>query len=317
MSKIPFLWTNDDISCGGSEAMSRQLEFLSRFDLKGTFFVVPIPKGERPLTDDPKLIDLLKQAAADGHEMHQHSVTHECIENGTADLRMYDLMGDQAKMIYSRDRLLWERLWQVDALEAHIGWGRQIWIDAFGEGSPGYRPGCGSFCGNMYRALENLGFKWSSSRLVSLTGWQWAFERYDYPIALEEPKRPYRHGKLIEFPIIDDVAFRLPREKVDDFVELGWRLWELCVAEQVPFTLVCHPGPLAREDGVGYAVHEKLLPRILASGHAEPMTMDAYYRRIEAGEWPVSENELVAPADDRLPEWHALRRAATTSGSQR
>ena len=316
MSKIPFLWTNDDIRHGAYDAMARQLDFLARFSLKGTFFVVPIQKGADHLSDDPKLVELLKQAAADGHEMHQHSVTHHCIENGTADLRMFDLMGDQAKLDYSNQRLLWERLWQVDALEAHIGWGRSEWIKAFGEPSPGYRPGCGAFCANMYRALENLGFQWCSSRLVSITGWRWSAGQYDYPVQLETSPLPYRLGKLMEFPILDDVAFRLPREKIDDYVEMGWQLWQMCVERNAPYLLVSHPQALEREDGAGYAVHEKLLPRILESGQAEPMTVHEYHRRLEAGEWPRGDDVALEPAAADIPSWHALAQGAGASAQR-
>lgn len=313
MSRIPLLWTNDDIRYGASDAMARQLEFLERFDLKGTFFVVPIQRGTDHLTDDPALVELLKQAAAAGHEMHQHSVTHHCIENGTADLRMFELMGEQAKIDYSEQRLVWERLWQVDALEAHIGWGQREWIDAFGSASPGYRPGCGSFCANMYRALENLGFAWCSSQLASITGWKWSAGQYDYPVQIERSPRPRRIGGLIEFPILDDVAFRLPREKIDDFVELGWQLWELCLERDAPYLLVSHPQALERDDGVGYAIHEKLLPRILETGRAEPMTMHAYHQQLEAGQWPMDPPVSPDPEPTALPEWHALGREVDAS----
>ncbi|MFA9478773.1 polysaccharide deacetylase family protein [Phycisphaerales bacterium AB-hyl4] len=305
---IPFLWTNDDISCGQYDDMARQLDFLTKYDLKGTFFVVPIRGGDRHLTNDPKLVELLKQAMADGHEVHQHSVTHKCIENGTADLRMFDLMGEAVKIDYSQNRFVYERMWQVDALEAHIGWGRAEWIDAFGVPSAGYRPGCGSFCANMYTAVANLGFKWTSSRLVSMTGWRWSAGQYDYPLRLEGPKCPYREGALVEIPILDDVAFKVPREKVEDFADLGWRLWEACVEAKVPYNLVCHPQYLAFNKGTGYAVHEKLLPRVLASGRAQAMTMHVYYQQLQANMWPMARDEDRYPGPNDLPEWHALAR---------
>lgn len=310
MSKIPFIWTNDDIACGGYDSLSRILDFLARHGLKGTFFVVPIQGGKHRLTDDPKVVELLKLAMAEGHEAHQHSVTHQCIENGTADLRMFDLMGEQAKIDYTFNRKLYERLWQVDALEAHIGWGRREWIDAFGAPSDGYRPGCGSFCANMYTAVANLGFKWTSSRLVSMTGWRWSAGQYDYPVRLEGPKRPYHEGKLIEFPILDDVAFKLPREKIDDFVDLGWRLWEACRDAQAPYILVSHPFALERNQNAGYAVHEKLLPRILAEEQAVPMTVGQYYQQLQAGDWPLAAEEDLYPDGNDIPEWHALAQQA-------
>jgi peptidoglycan/xylan/chitin deacetylase (PgdA/CDA1 family) len=320
-NKIPFLWTNDDITIGLSEPMQRQLDFLARWNLKGSFFVVPLPiRKDRngrfrpaPLTDDPALIALLKGAMRDGHDVQHHTVTHACEENGTADLRMFDLMGDAAKVQHSNERFVLERLWQVDALEAHIGWGRKVWTEAFGAPSEGYRPGCGAFCGNMYAACERLGFKWVSARLVSMTGWMWAARHLDYPIRLEGPGRPFRQGKLIEFPILDDVAFRIPRADVDRFVELGWQLWQKCVEKRFPFLLVSHYFALAHDEGTGYAIHEKLLPRILDTGLAEPMTISEYHRRILAGEFPMADAADLYREPGDVPDWHALHPSNATA----
>lgn len=306
-SKIPFIWTNDDITVGKKQSMQGQMSFLDKHGLKGTFFVVPRPSsGKVRLTEDPALIELLKEAVQQGHEIQQHSVTHVCIENGTADMRMFDLMGDVARLEYSTQRFLYERLWDLEVIQAHIKWGMEEWIDAFGSPSPGYRPGCGAFCGNMYRALENLGFEWCSARLVSMTGWMWASGKYDYPIRFDGPAKPFAQGGLIEYPILDDVAFRIPENKIDDMVELGWKMWEMCVENNDPYILVSHPFALEHEGGTGYAIHDKLIPRIMETGLAEPMTLHEYHTRVKAGEFPQADASERYPDGSALPEWHAL-----------
>jgi hypothetical protein len=97
---IPFIWTNDDLTVNNNDELEPMLALLDKHGIKGTFFVVPCPSGAAYLTDDAPFIDKLKAALADGHEAHQHSTTHVCIENGTADLRMFDLMGNAAKIAY-------------------------------------------------------------------------------------------------------------------------------------------------------------------------------------------------------------------------
>jgi len=226
---------------------------------------------------------------------------------------LFDLMGDAAKVDYSYRRFVLERLWQVDALAAQIEWGRRVWTDAFGAPSDGFRPGCGAFCGNMYQALEQLGFRWVSSRLASATGWMWQAGQYDYPLRLEGPVLPFRQTNIIEFPILDDVAFRVPQDKVDDFVELGWRLWTMCVEQGYPFVLCSHWHGLERAGGTGYAVHEKLLPRILDSGDAIPLTLGEYYQGLVSGRFPTANPENVYPGPDQIPEWHALARDRRTT----
>lgn len=321
--KIPLIWSNDDITTGLSGAMQRQLDFLARFGLKGTFFVVPCPLRQnigggtcpRPITEDAQLITLLQAAMRDGHDVQQHSTTHVCEENGTADLRMFDLMGDAAKIKHSQERFVLERLWEVDALEAQIGWGQRVWKEAFGSASEGFRPGCGSFCTNMYRALENLGFQWVSARLASMSGWMWSAGHDDYPICLEGPVRPFQQGKLVEFPILDDVAFLIPQGKVDRMVELGWQHWQECVKRGLPYLLVSHFFALEHEQGTGYAIHEKLLPRILDTGLAEPMTIAQYHRRLLAGEFPWAEPSSIYPGPEAFPEWHALAHSSLGGNS--
>lgn len=305
--RIPFLWTNDDIAFGHHDDLARMLEFLAPMGIPATFFVVPRPQEARPLTDDTALVDLLKSAMRQGHECHQHSTTHVCAENGTADLRMYDLMGDIHKAEHSSNRFVLERLWQTDAIEAQIAWGREVWVDAFGAASEGFRPGCGAFCRNLYHALENLGFLWSSSRLASLTGWKWAAGQDDYPVRWEGPVRPTRIGGIVEYPIMDDIAFRVPRGKIDRFADLGWQHFQKCVEMDWPFLLVSHPVPLRHSGGTGYEVHGQLLPRILESGLAEPMTVGTYHRRVLAGEFPMAD-PASAYAENEFPDWHVWSR---------
>lgn len=303
-ASIPFLWTNDDVTVGQAAGLEEILAFLARWKLPGTFFVVPRPGGTRALADDATLISMLKSAMSAGHEAHQHSTTHACEENGTADLRMYDLMGMAAKQRHATDRFLFERLWQPDAIAAQIDWGRRAWSDALGTPSRGFRPGCGAFCTAMYAALESLGFQWVSSRLVSLTGWQWVFGNREFPVQWDIRGLPIRIGKLIEFPIIDDVAFRVPEADIDRYVGLGWQHWTKCVQEGWPFILVSHPFALRHEGGTGFRIHEKLIGRILDSGRALPMSLNQYHDRIRAGEFAALSVEEVYPMPPRWPQWH-------------
>ena len=304
---IPFIWTNDDIANGRRDMLARMLDFLAGFDIKGTFFVIPRRyPALRPLTDDPALVELLVQAMRNGHEAHQHSTTHHCEENGTADLRMYDLMGNAAKAYHAAHRLPLERIWELDAIQAQIDWGRQAWIDAFGAASSGFRPGCGAFCGNMYRALKNLGFKWVSSRLVSFSGWRWSAGDFDFPVSWEASGRPSEIEGILEIPLLDDVAFRIPPSRIEQSVELGWRHWLKCVEEGWPYVLVSHPQMLEHDEDVGYRIHEQLLGRILKTGQAIPMTMHQYYEQVIAGHFPVAgPGEGYAGPND-IPDWHVL-----------
>jgi hypothetical protein len=306
----PFLWTNDDIACGHVPQMQRQLEFLARWDIKGSFCVVPC-LGGKPLTRDRAIIELLQEAEAAGHELVHHSTTHHCEENGLMDIRMLDYMSPKEKWSYAHDRFPLESIWSFEAIRDQIRWGLDVWLEAFGKQSTGYRPGCGSFCGAMYHALEELGFKWCSGRMASFTGWQWSAGRLDYPEEVDGPVRPYWIGKILEIPIYDDFAFRVPVDKLQDFIGLAKRSWDRCVENGWPLVLCSHYHGLEHSEGTGYQVHEALLDYILGSGQAEPMTLTQFYHDAATGRFPLASAEETPPPPDQIPCWHVWARKSS------
>lgn len=301
--KTPFLWTNDDIARGCAINMHKQLEFLRRWNLKGTFCVVPC-LDRVPIIEDPEIVDTLKQAESEGHELVQHGTTHICEENGLMDIRMLDFFPAKERWAYAKNRFVFETLWTKEAIRDQIQWGMKVWTEAFGKPSSGYRPGCGSFCSGMYEALEELGFKWCSGRLSTFTSWQWNHGEYDYPEEVEPPIRPYWVGKVLEIPIYDEIAFRVPPQKVTDFIELGKRNWERCVENNWPYVLCSHYHGLEWCGGTGYQIHEEVIPYILESGQAEPMTLTQYYSRVTGGEYPLAPEAELPPGPNEIPEWH-------------
>jgi hypothetical protein len=79
---------------------------------------------------------------------------------------------------------------------------------------------------------------------------------------------------LWEFPSAGDYAFNVPNEpnKIEAMVALGWEEFNYCHQKKVPFILMSHWHGLEQNNNSGYAVHEKLIPLILESGLAEPMS---------------------------------------------
>src|SRR5436190_17835033 len=89
MKRTTVLWTNDDILYGQSPQMQRQLDFLSQFNIRGTFFIVPKQAGHT-LDQDKQLLAILRNAMAEGHECYQHGYVHDPYESGIPDLSMLD-----------------------------------------------------------------------------------------------------------------------------------------------------------------------------------------------------------------------------------
>ena len=290
MSAIPFLWTNDDICYGQVEPLRRQLKFIDRFGIPGTFFVVPgsdgYPRG-KTIADDAELLKEIERARGRGHEFYQHGYLHTPFESGVPETWMLDF-APEVRRQYDEQRLEIEKHHTFEALVAMLESGRRIWRRALHEDSPGYRPGWGAFCGNLYRALEVLGYAWVSSTLPSPASWLRNQGQWDAPMNYRAavPALPHRLGQLWEYPIGGDYAFRVPNEPagIEAMVEQALQEFHYCHGHGWPFLLLSHYHGLENNHHSGYAVHEQLLPRLLRDGCAEPLAMAQLHRRFAGAE---------------------------------
>jgi hypothetical protein len=278
--RIPFLWTNDDITFGTAEPMQKQLDFLDRFGIAGVFFV--IPHNTAPITEDVALMKIIEKARGKGHEFYQHGYIHTPFESGVPELWMLEFSREVAQD-YDERRLEIEKQHTLEAMVHMIASGAAIWRDAFGEPSPGYRPGWGAFCTNLYRALDVLGFDWVSSRIPCPTSWLFNQGKFDEPMRFREsvPAAPVRMGEqLWEYPIAGDYAFTVPNEpdKIDAMVDLAMREYEHYRTTGAPMLMCSHWHGLERNGDSGYAIHKKLLPKLLDAG-VEPMGLAELHRR--------------------------------------
>jgi len=276
---IPFLWTNDDIGVGKAAQLRRQLAFLDEFGVPGTFFVVPATRDGRVLADDPELIAVIARAREQGHEFYQHGTRHTPFECGVPETWMLDF-SPKVRRQYDEERLQIERGHTLEAMVRTLDQGRRAWREAFGEDSPGFRPGWGAFCANFYKALDALGYRWASSRIVCLTSWLWNQGRWDVSEGFREslPWAPRRieGASVWEIPMTGgDYAFNVPNapDKIAAMVELAVREFDFCCEQRVPFVMVSHWHGLARNEDAGYAVHRRFLGRTREGGRAEFLAM--------------------------------------------
>ncbi|MAE61384.1 MAG: hypothetical protein CMJ49_08525 [Planctomycetaceae bacterium] len=279
--RIPFVWTNDDIAHGLAEPLERQLAFLDRMGIPGVFFVVP--GAPKPLTEDEGLLAVIRDARGRGHEFYQHGLVHSPFESGVPELWMLQF-SDEVFRDYDERRLEIEAQHSLSTMVRMLSMGQAIWREAFGEDSVGYRPGWGAFCGNLYRALDVLGYAWMSSRIPCPTSWLYNQGKFDAPLNFREavsaaPER--MGGSVAEYPMAGDYGFRVPNEsdKIDAMVKLGMREMEHYCEIDAPMLMCSHWHGLEHAEGSGYAVHEQLIPRLLDSGRVEPMGMAGLHAR--------------------------------------
>lgn len=290
MTTIPVIWTNDDISFGCAEKLIRQLEFLKRFDIPGSFFCVPFsntPQSHgKTLADDAELLGVIDSARNQGHDFYQHGYRHTPFECGVPESWMLDF-APQVEAQFNEHRLEIEAQHTFDALVTMLEKGRRIWRQAFGEDSPGFRPGWASFCGNLYRALEALGYDWVTSRTNSPTSWLRNQGIWDaqpkFREAIPMQPGPAMPGlRLMEYPLNGgDYAFRIPNEprRIDSMVDLAMEELEYVVAQNAPMMICSHYHGLEHADDSGYAIHEKLLPKMLDDSRLEFINMAELHER--------------------------------------
>ncbi len=282
--KIPVVWTNDDIHFGKSAELRRQLELLDRHGIPGVFFVIPSEGGD--LDQDKELLPLIEKARGRGHEFYQHGFKHTAFECGFPELGMLE-HDPRAKRRFDEERGRLEERHTLEAQVRMLESGRRIWRRAFGEDSAGFRPGWGAFCNNFYHALALLGFEWVSSRIPSFTSWDWNRGLWEAPIHFREaiPTRPWIHPQGIrEFPIAGDYGFRVPNDpvRIQAMADLALREFEVYYERRDPMLVLSHFHGLQyaggdsnhpHPQGTGYAVHEILLPALLADERTEFMGM--------------------------------------------
>lgn len=280
---LPTVWTNDDISTGNAPELRRQLELIDRFEIPGVFFVIP-ENRHGPVDRDRELLRVIEAARERGHEFYQHGYRHFAFECGIPCLPMFEL-DPKAARCFDADREGVEAFHTLEALVTMLENGQRIWRRAFGENSPGFRPGWGSYCGNLYKALTMLGYSWVSSRLPSMTTY---LKRVGEPVEFFEGVKtePHRlNAGIWEFPIGAEVAWRVPNdpEFIDGMVALGVAHQRLLAERGHPSLLVSHYHGLSHqgevdghppmEGGTGYAIHEKLLPLLREEGLARYINM--------------------------------------------
>lgn len=283
--KVPVVWTNDDISVGNEPQLRLQLEMLDRHGIPGVFFVIP-SNDRGDLDQDEALLSLIAEARRNGHEFIQHGYKHFAFECGIPCLDMFNLDAS-AKSLFDADRDSVEALHTLEAQVKMLENGQRIWRRAFGEPSEGFRPGWGSYCGNLYKALQILGYQWVSSRIPSMTSY---LQKYGKDIEFYEGVKTSPHllpQGIWEFPLGPEIAWRVPNDpaRIDEMVDLGLRHFATMRECGAPMLLVSHfhglnfagnlEGKEAHPVGTGYAVHEKFIPKLLATGQAEFVGMKA------------------------------------------
>jgi len=211
-----FALTNDDAGGAQPDRFRELLNFLSTQQVHATFFVTPAA-GNRPLDQKPEWIELLQRALEEGHELQLHSLTHADFEFGVPPDFMLDIM-PESKSRWQREPEKIRSAHSLQALSDKLALSKEIFQRALNLAPQGFRSGCLAICDNMYQALAEQGFRWSSNLVVNPKGWHYINRQFDSNVAWQAdiPPHPfvYRAG-IIEVPIISEYTWYVEEEDIE------------------------------------------------------------------------------------------------------
>lgn len=297
MRRIPFLWTDDDI-CAQTPSqlgnLERMLDFLDRWNIPGSFFVIPHISRGLALTDEPRLCERMRTAQQQGHGFYQHGCSHDPYENGPPDLRMLEF-DPQVKARFDQERFAIDHMCTLENIRKNLTHGKEVFTQVFGQPSLGFRGGWGSYSRNLFIVLPELGFAWDSTMMNCWTSWTWAAHGVgSVPLEFDAqvPIAPYRIGELWEYSIVGDFSFQVKPGEEDAYLGLAIKSFEHCYENGLPCNMVSHWHGLERNGDTGYRVQERFLEIVLSSGKAEPMTLGQFHACVQAGQVPTAEKRI-------------------------
>jgi peptidoglycan/xylan/chitin deacetylase (PgdA/CDA1 family) len=264
--------TCDDIGHSRhSHPLDSAKEFVSvldKYDVIGTFFVIPNDGGDSALTEEPDLVSALGTIIDKGHEIAMHGYTHHIFEFGPP--RPFVLRTDATAIYLSEMERRDQELLSTHTLESHarkIKSGLDIFRKALNLKPVGFRAGWGSYNSNLFEVLSEEGFLYDSSvfkmELVN--------------------KKPYiiPKGKLLELPMDPDFAWCLSHGDLDSWLSKAKETASNSVADEGVFVPLLHHWAMWKYERLGvsydfttgFKLLDSLIKHLKFEAKADFMTM--------------------------------------------
>jgi hypothetical protein len=274
MDETLFVLTNDDPGAQEPELFAELLDFLRDQAVPATFFVIPNAGGE-PLDRRRRWVELLQRALDAGHELQHHGYVHTAFEFGVPPHFMLDIM-PESKAQWQRDPAPFTAQHTQATLTDKLVKGREIFEKTLGYAPRGFRAPCVAICDNMYAALYELDFAWSSNLVVNPMGWRYINRDY----AAGEPwqssfvPRPFRHASgLIEAPVHSEYTWYLTEADIDRHFALAKADFDHARQAGDAFVAMSHYYAMTGKWSAGLRVYERLFAYAREIGNVRFVTL--------------------------------------------
>ncbi len=275
MSETLFAFSDDDPGMQEPELFAELLDFLKQQAVPATFFVVPFA-GQQPLHQKPRWVELLQRALDEGHELQHHGWTHNTpFEFGVPPGFMLDIIPD-AKSRWQQDPAPIMANHTQALLTDKLEQGRAIFEQTFGLTPRGFRSPCLGACDNLYAALHDLGFEWSSNQVINPMGWRYINREYaaGEPWTPGLPPHPFRHPSgIVETPMHSEYTWYLTEDDIDRHFALVKSDFDRARVDGDPFVVLSHYYAMTGKWSAGLRVYERLFAYAREVGNVRFVTL--------------------------------------------
>lgn len=272
MTDTYVVFTNDDAGMQEPELFAELLDFLAVQEVPATFFTVPSAEG-RPLDEKPRWMELLYRAVDQGHELQQHGWIHTPFEFGVPPpiVRQPER---RAKWLRRRSRSAADH--SYEALIRRLDQGRSVLQRSLGYTPLGFRSPYLATCDNMYRALHDLGFQWSSNQVINPMGWRYIDRDFDAgdDWDVDVPAHPYQHSSgIVEVPMHSEYTWFLDDSDIERHFQLARSDFDRAQHGEGVFVVLSHYYALTGRWAAGMRVYERLFDHVRQHGNARFVTL--------------------------------------------
>jgi len=272
------------------DAFERVRRFFDEEGVPASFMVVPRGEGGWQLDTQPAWLSALKSAEAGGHDCQLHGLDHQNCEFGPYPAMIRTLSRRDPEEVLREDAVRFGSVWNYESHVEKLQTAMTIYRAAFERDPLVLRTGALSQTPELYRALADVGMRYTSNLVVDPRGWEYIIENYDDPGDWDPavPPHPYMlTDRIINLPMISEYAWYLTPEKIPVHLALAVDDLQRVYAQGGVYILICHVQCVGAEDKLSQQLIHELLSVARSDYDPQFETLAGLVADIEAGTVPV------------------------------
>ncbi|MBP8952673.1 MAG: DUF2334 domain-containing protein [Armatimonadetes bacterium] len=272
------------------DAFERVRRFFDEEGVPASFMVVPRGEGGWQLDTQPAWLSALKSAEAGGHDCQLHGLDHQNCEFGPYPAMIRALSRRDPEEVLREDAVRFGSVWNYESHVEKLQTAMTIYRAAFERDPLVLRTGALSQTPELYRALADVGMRYTSNLVVDPRGWEYIIENYDDPGDWDPavPPHPYMlTDRIINLPMISEYAWYLTPEKIPVHLALAVDDLQRVYAQGGVYILICHVQCVGAEDKLSQQLIHELLSVARSDYAPQFETLAGLVADIEAGTVPV------------------------------